>query len=152
LSANSQQLFKLNGRIALVTGSTRCIGLAASRALAYQGAIVVINGRNADTVAAVVELGKGENLDFRAMPFDVGDTAANMAALHQIGCYVGLGPRQITALGIVRSFQIPQLPFGACLGVASRMIGFCRINCERTRFSRWTLHHPYAGRICPASA
>ena len=29
---------------------------------------------------------------------------------------------------------------------------FCRINCERTRFSRWTLHHPYAGRICPASA
>jgi predicted transcriptional regulator len=30
--------------------------------------------------------------------------------------------------------------------------GFCRINCERTRFSRWTLHHPYAGRICPASA
>ena len=105
MSANSQQLFKLNGRIALVTGSTRCIGLAASRALAYQGAIVVINGRNADTVAAVVEMGKGENLDFRAMPFDVGDTAASMAALHQIGCYVGLGPRQITALGIVRSFQ-----------------------------------------------
>jgi putative transposase len=29
---------------------------------------------------------------------------------------------------------------------------FCRINCERTRFCRWTLHHPYAGRICPASA
>ena len=35
---------------------------------------------------------------------------------------------------------------------ATRSGRFCRINCERTRFSRWTLHHPYAGRICPASA
>ena len=46
--------FDLSGKTALVTGSTRGIGLALARALAAAGARVAINGRTADAVDAVV--------------------------------------------------------------------------------------------------
>lgn len=82
---NSQRsLFNLAGRIALVTGSTRGIGLAAAQALASQGAAVIINARDPQDVESVVEAGCSQGLDFRSMPFDVGDTQASIHALDQI--------------------------------------------------------------------
>ena len=44
----------LTGKLALVTGSTRGIGLAAAIGLARMGAEVVVHGRGADTVAAAI--------------------------------------------------------------------------------------------------
>ncbi len=82
-------LFRLEGRTALVTGSTRGIGLAAAQALATQGATVVINGRQAEQVQQVVEGGRALGLDLRAMPFDVGDLAASEQAIERIGREIG---------------------------------------------------------------
>ena len=42
-------LFDLTGRTALVTGSTRGLGLALARALAGAGARVAINGRTRES-------------------------------------------------------------------------------------------------------
>jgi NAD(P)-dependent dehydrogenase (short-subunit alcohol dehydrogenase family) len=42
----------LGGRVAIVTGATRGIGLATARLLAVSGVRVVINGRNDETLAA----------------------------------------------------------------------------------------------------
>ncbi len=45
---------QLNGKTALVTGSTAGIGLAIASALAGEGARVIINGRTAQRVDAAI--------------------------------------------------------------------------------------------------
>lgn len=73
--------FDLSGQTALVTGSTRGIGLALARALAAAGARVAINGRTAEAVEAVVA--GIENAV--AAPFDVTDEEAVAAAIAALG-------------------------------------------------------------------
>jgi gluconate 5-dehydrogenase len=73
--------FDLSGRTALVTGSTRGLGLALARALAAAGARVAINGRRADAVEAVVAEVDGSV----AAPFDVTDEEALVRAVAALG-------------------------------------------------------------------
>ncbi len=69
-------MFELQGRIALVTGSTRGIGRTAAQALARQGATVIINGRDAEAVQRVVEEGRAQGLDLHGLAFDAGHTGS----------------------------------------------------------------------------
>jgi gluconate 5-dehydrogenase len=73
--------FDLTGRSALVTGSTRGLGLAIARALADAGARVAVNGRSADSVRKVAALIEGAV----AAPFDVTDEAAVAAGVAALG-------------------------------------------------------------------
>ena len=68
-------LFDLSGKVAIVTGSTRGIGLAIATAMRGRGAHVVISSEDADETARVA----GE-LDTLGITADVTDTAA-LAAL-----------------------------------------------------------------------
>jgi gluconate 5-dehydrogenase len=77
-------LFDLSGRTALVTGSSRGIGLTLARGLGQAGARVVINGRDADRVAAAAARLRGEGLSVELAPFDVTDEAAVEAAVARI--------------------------------------------------------------------
>jgi gluconate 5-dehydrogenase len=52
--SNLQRLFGLDGRIALVTGSSGGIGEALAKGMAEAGAIAVVNGRSAEKVDLVV--------------------------------------------------------------------------------------------------
>jgi gluconate 5-dehydrogenase len=72
-------LFDLTGRTALVTGSTRGLGLAVARALAGAGARVAVNGRTA--AACETALWEGAV----AAPFDVTDEAAVAAGVAALG-------------------------------------------------------------------
>ena len=45
------QTFRLDGKLALVTGSSAGIGFGLARALGQAGASVVLNGRNAGKLA-----------------------------------------------------------------------------------------------------
>jgi gluconate 5-dehydrogenase len=73
--------FDLSGRSALVTGSTRGLGLALARALADAGARVAVNGRSADAAASVAASIEGAT----AAPFDVTDEAAVAEGVSALG-------------------------------------------------------------------
>ena len=73
--------FDLSGKTALVTGSTRGIGLALAQALTAAGARTAINGRTAQAVDAVVAGIEGAV----AAPFDVTDEAAVRGAVEALG-------------------------------------------------------------------
>ena len=68
--------FDLSGRRALITGSSRGLGLAIARGLAEAGAAVILNGREAATLASAAEplLRVGHAVE--EAPFDVADPVA----------------------------------------------------------------------------
>ncbi|HEX9904461.1 MAG TPA: glucose 1-dehydrogenase [Propylenella sp.] len=67
----STSLFALNGRIALVTGSTAGLGRAIARGLAEAGATIVVNGRNAERLDATVAAFRRQGLAAHGCRFDV---------------------------------------------------------------------------------
>jgi gluconate 5-dehydrogenase len=75
-------LFSLEDRVALVTGASRGLGFEIAKALADQGAVVRLNGRDAVALAAAATR-IGPNAS--ALPFDIADEAAAEAALEGIG-------------------------------------------------------------------
>ena len=76
--------FRLDGRLALVTGSSAGIGLAIARGLAQAGAVVVLNGRDADRLEHTRAALSGEGLAVHARSFDVCDAPAVEAAVASI--------------------------------------------------------------------
>ena len=76
--------FRLDGRLALVTGSSAGIGLAIARGLAQAGAVVVLNGRDADRLERTRAALSGEGLAVHARSFDVCDALAVEAAVASI--------------------------------------------------------------------
>lgn len=76
-------LFDLSGRTALVTGSARGIGFALAEGLATAGARVIVNGTQANTVAAAVDVLAGKGFDALGVAFDVTDEHAVADAFAQ---------------------------------------------------------------------
>lgn len=72
--------FSLEGRNALVTGSSRGLGRAIAHGLGQAGASLVINGVNADRLAETAEALRAEGLSVRAATFDVTDERAVVEA------------------------------------------------------------------------
>lgn len=73
-------LFDLTGRTALVTGSSRGLGLAIATGLAEAGASLVLNGVDAGRLEATAEALRAAGHTVRTAAFDVTDEAAVTAA------------------------------------------------------------------------
>jgi gluconate 5-dehydrogenase len=78
------ELFSLEGRVALITGASRGLGLAMAEALAKAGATVILNGRNANTLRAAADELHNRNLKAETLEFDVTDQHASTAAIQSI--------------------------------------------------------------------
>lgn len=83
------KIFSLEGRVALVTGASRGLGRAMALALAGCGAHVVVNGRNAEGIAATHAAILAAGGAATAMAFDTTDIAAADAAIDRIEAEIG---------------------------------------------------------------
>ena len=87
--AASFELFSLQGRIALITGSSQGIGFALARGLAEHGVKVIINGRDRNKVDAAVTRLEEEGHRVFASTFDVTDAEEARAAIDLIEKEIG---------------------------------------------------------------
>jgi gluconate 5-dehydrogenase len=79
-NATGLERFSLSGRIVLVTGATRGLGLAIAGGMAAAGAVVAINGRDAERTR---EIAKSTPNAFAA-PFDITNLDAATAVIDDI--------------------------------------------------------------------
>lgn len=84
-----QALFSLTGKIALVTGASRGLGLAMARALAEAGALVYINSRNPEALQLAVKAAAADGVSLQPLAFDVEDSDAMAQGIAQLSAQHG---------------------------------------------------------------
>lgn len=99
---NYTDIFKLDGRIALVTGSSAGIGLALARGLGQAGATLVLNGRDRDRLGKAAAVLRAEGLNVHESAFDTADAAAVQAAVDSIEATIGAIGILVNNAGITR--------------------------------------------------
>lgn len=80
----SGKLFDLTGRTALITGSSRGLGLAIAEGLAAAGAAVVLNGSDPVRLGEAAAGLRGKGYTVHEAAFDVTDEAAVLAAFARL--------------------------------------------------------------------
>ncbi|MFN8623686.1 MAG: SDR family oxidoreductase [Chloroflexota bacterium] len=106
----SAGLFDLSGRIALVTGSSRGIGLTLARGLAEHGAYVVLNARSQETLDRALDSLNAEGLTAEGRLFDVTDPVAVEAAVGDIEAKVGAIDILVNNAGIQQRAPLHEFP------------------------------------------
>jgi len=103
-------LFDLTGRTALITGSTRGLGLVLARGLARAGAAVVLNGRHREALDAAVAILRSEGSRADGALFDVTDQPQIAEAVRAVEETTGPIDILVNNAGIQRRAPIVDLP------------------------------------------
>ena len=96
------QTFRLDGQLALVTGSSAGIGYALARGLGQAGATLVLNGRDRTKLAEAASTLRAEGLTVHESAFDVTDGASCEAAVAAIESGIGAIDILVNNAGITR--------------------------------------------------
>ena len=124
-------LFDVTDRLALVTGSSRGIGLALARGLLAAGAEVVINGRDQDTLArAADELEQATGRRPRQAVFDVTDADSVQASIDRLEGEVGPIEIVVNNAGGQRRAPLPDFMIPRGHG---KIINVCSVQAETVR-------------------
>jgi gluconate 5-dehydrogenase len=103
--------FRLDGKIALVTGASYGIGMAMAKALAGAGATIVFNDRIPEKVAAALEEYAKDGIKAHGYIFDVTDEEAVRQSIEKITMEVGVIDILFNNAGIIK--RIPALEMDA---------------------------------------
>jgi len=106
-----KDIFRLDGKVALITGASYGIGMAMAKALAGAGATIVFNDRNRERVATALEDYRRYGIDARGYIFDVTDEDAVSEYIAKISSEVGVIDILINNAGIIK--RIPALEMSA---------------------------------------
>eukprot|EP01132_Coremiostelium_polycephalum_P020417 gene20417-24252_t len=113
--------FRLDGRLALITGSSAGIGLAIARGLAQAGARVVLNGRNRSTLQ-------------RLGPLDILVNNAGMQRRGPLEDYSETHWRELMSTNLDSAFLVGQAVARAMIPrKRGRIINICSVQSELGR-------------------
>lgn len=82
-------MFDLSGKVALVTGASRGLGFAIAEGFAKQGAAVILNGRNPETLEKSAERIRANGGTAHISSFDVTDATSIKVAVDKIKTSIG---------------------------------------------------------------
>jgi gluconate 5-dehydrogenase len=101
--------FRLDSRLALVTGSSQGIGEALALGLAQAGAKIVINGRDVAKVAKAASAIRAQGFTVFEAPFDVTDSKAATAAIAKIETEAGPIEILVNNAGLTRRGPLDEI-------------------------------------------
>jgi len=103
-------LFNLDGKIALVTGSTHGLGMAMAKGLGNAGATIVVNGNSSQQkIDAAVEYYQQEGLKAKGYRFDVSDESQVIEAVEKIEKEVGVIDILVNNAGIIKRTPLSEM-------------------------------------------
>ncbi|MCF8358476.1 MAG: gluconate 5-dehydrogenase [Prolixibacteraceae bacterium] len=103
-------LFDLNGKVALVTGGTHGIGMAVGKALAKAGAKLCVNDLSAEKLEACKKEYANDGIDVYTLVFDVTDQLQVDKGISQIENEVGPIDILVNNAGIIKRIPILDMP------------------------------------------
>lgn len=103
----SLERFKLEGKVALVTGATHGLGMAMATALAQAGATLVVNGHSPEKLTAAIKQYASKGIKAHGYIFDVTDEIAVHESIAQISREIGEIDILVNNAGVIK--RIPAL-------------------------------------------
>ncbi|MDX9903909.1 MAG: gluconate 5-dehydrogenase [Bacteroidales bacterium] len=107
----NSDLFRLDGKVALVTGASYGIGMAMAKALAQAGATIVFNDRNPEKIETALEDYRAAGVEAKGYLFDVTDEKKVRENIQKISSEVGVIDILVNNAGIIK--RIPALEMDA---------------------------------------